>query len=94
MLGGVAAQAQAVRDGMLQLPGRWTKTTRRAGVNRYLLGHAHALLQGLLETAANAETSATPAAPPGEDWVTVRLGELFQLTFDEALLTVQAPVHR
>ncbi|MEU1879046.1 hypothetical protein ABZ470_17170 [Streptosporangium sp. NPDC020072] len=91
MLGGMAAQEQAVRDGMLQLPRRWTKTTRRAGVNRYPLGHAHALLQGLLETAVDAETSAAPA---GEDWVTVRLEELFQLTFDEALLTVQAPVHR
>ncbi|MEV8636674.1 hypothetical protein AB0395_34030 [Streptosporangium sp. NPDC051023] len=63
-------------------------------MNGYLLGHAHALLQDLLEAAVEAEASGTPATMGDRDSVMVRLGALFQLAFDEGLLTLRAPVHR
>lgn len=90
----IASQEEAIREEMLRIPRRWTKVTRKAALNGYLLGHAHALLQELLEAAVDAEASGTSATLTGGDWVMVRLGALFQLAFAEGLLTLREPDHR
>lgn len=90
----IASQEEAIREEMLRIPRRWTKVTRKAALNGYLLGHAHALLQKLLEAAVDAVASGTSATLTGGDWVMVRLGALFQLAFAEGLLALREPDHR
>ncbi|MEV7010779.1 hypothetical protein [Streptosporangium sp. NPDC051022] len=48
----------------------------------------------LLDAAVDAEASGTPATPLGGESVMVRLGALFQLAFDEGLLTLPEPARR
>jgi hypothetical protein len=58
--------------------------TNKTSLNYYLLGHTHALLAGLLQSALRPEAPRPAAGDP--DFVAVHLGALFHLAFDGGLL--------
>ncbi|PZG19942.1 DUF6401 family natural product biosynthesis protein [Nonomuraea aridisoli] len=62
--------------------------SRKTTLNAYLLGHAHAVVDCLVEAAMRPGGESPAAADP--DFVAVRLGAMFHLAFDGGLLRLPA----
>ncbi|MFI6889938.1 hypothetical protein [Streptosporangium canum] len=92
----IAAREAAIRDLLREdpLPRMPGRRAEKMGLNFYLLGQTHALLQDLLDAAIDSEDDASPALSGRGDSVSVRMGAMFQLAFDGGLLTLEASPRR